>query len=233
MTKEQFLIELEKLNIKLEQKQIEQLDKFYVMMVEWNKKINLTSILEEKEVYLKHFYDSLTLVKLIDFTKNIEVCDVGTGAGFPGIVLKIVFPNIKMKLIDSLNKRIIYLNEVIKELNLKNIEALHYRMEEYSKLNEEKFDYIVSRAVSNIKVITEISIKSLKINGNIILMKAKAEEELQNIEKELNKLNAKLKDIVEFKLPIENSNRTLIKIEKISKTPKQYPEDLIKLNNKQ
>ena len=223
MTKEQFLIELEKLNIKLEQKQIEQLDKFYVMMVEWNKKINLTSILEEKEVYLKHFYDSLTLVKLIDFTKNIEVCDVGTGAGFPGIVLIIVFPNIKMKLIDSLNKRIIYLNEVIKELNLKNIEALHYRMEEYSKLNEEKFDYIVSRAVSNIKVITEISIKSLKINGNIILMKAKAEEELQNIEKELNKLNAKLKDIVEFKLPIENSNRTLIKIEKISKTPKQYP----------
>ena len=223
MNKEQFLQELENINIKLEPKQLVQLDKFYEILVEWNQKINLTSIVDEKEVYLKHFYDSLTLAKAIDFSKEIEICDVGTGAGFPGIVLKIVFPNIKITLIDSLNKRIKYLNEVINELNLKNIEALHYRMEEYSRLNEEKFDYIVSRAVSNINVITEISIKSLKIEGSIILMKANAELELQNIEKKLQKLNAKINDIIKFKLPIENSNRTLIKIEKVSKTPKHYP----------
>ena len=222
MNKEQFLQELEKMNINLEQKQVEQLDKFFSMMVEWNNKINLTSIIDEKDVYLKHFYDSLTLAKVIDFSKDIEICDVGTGAGFPGIVLKIVFPNIKITLIDSLNKRINYLEEVIKELKLENIEALHYRMEEYSKINEEKFDYIVSRAVSNINVITEISIKSLKINGSIIIMKANAEMELENTG-DLQKLNAKVNNLVRFKLPIENSNRTLVEVKKLSKTPKQYP----------
>ena len=223
MTEKEFLKELEKLNIFLDQNQIDKLDIFYEMLIEWNQKINLTSIIEKKDVYLKHFYDSLTLSKIIDFSKDLTICDVGTGAGFPGIVLKIVFPNINITLIDSLNKRIIYLNEVIKKLELKNIEVLHYRMEDYSKLNEEKFDCIVSRAVSNINVITEISIKALKINGNIILMKANAEEEIKNIGGNLKKLNAKITNVIQFKLPIENSKRTLIEIEKLSKTPKAYP----------
>ena len=223
MMEKEFIEELEKINVVPTEKQLQQLEMFYKLLVEWNEKINLTSILEKKDVYLKHFYDSLTLVKAIDLKQDVSICDVGTGAGFPGIVLKIIFPNIKIILIDSLNKRINYLNEVIKKLDLKDIEAFHYRMEDYSKLNEEKFDYIVSRAVSNINVITEISIRALKVNGSIILMKANAKEELNSTGNNLKKLNAKINNVIEFKLPIEESNRTLIEITKVDKTPNMYP----------
>ena len=143
MNKEEFIEEVKKLNIEVTEEKMELLDKFYHMLIEWNEKINLTTIVEEDKVYLKHFYDSLTLSKEIDFTQDISLCDVGSGAGFPGIVIKIFFPNVRITLIDSLQKRVNYLNEIIKELNLKDIKAEHYRMEDYSRLHEEEFDYII------------------------------------------------------------------------------------------
>ncbi len=147
MTKEEFIDELSKINIILNDKQLEQLDKYYQLLVEWNKKINLTRITDEKEVYLKHFYDSLTLNRVIDLNNHLSVCDVGTGAGFPGVVLKIVFPTLSLTLVDSLLKRINFLNCVIHELNLKDIEAIHARAEDFVKYNKNKYDIVTCRAV--------------------------------------------------------------------------------------
>ena len=135
MKKDEFLKELEKINITLTENQILKLEKFYELLVIWNEKINLTTILKEEDVYLKHFYDSLTLIKVIDLNKELTLLDVGTGAGFPGIVLKIVFPNLKITLLDSMNKRISYLNEIIKELDLKDIDTVCSRAEDYALKN--------------------------------------------------------------------------------------------------
>ena len=140
MKEQEFINELTKLRIHLTEFQIKQLEKYYELLVEWNQKINLTAIIEKEQVYLKHFYDSLTLNKVIDLNQELSLIDVGTGAGFPGLVLKIVFPNLKITLVDSLNKRIEFLKLVIKELDLKDIEAIHERSEEYAKKNREKFD---------------------------------------------------------------------------------------------
>ena len=165
MTREEFLLELEKINIKLTNKQLNSLDKYYELLIEKNKKINLTTITQKEEVYLKHFYDSLTITKIINLNENISLADLGTGAGFPGIVLKIVFPNLNITLVDSLNKRINFLNEVIKELDLKNIKTVNSRIEEFSKSNIEKYDVLVSRAVSKTNIILELGTQALKING--------------------------------------------------------------------
>lgn len=229
MNKEVFLDELEKINITATEEQIQKLDILYHLLIEWNEKINLTAITNEKEVYLKHFYDSLTLIKAIDLNKNIKICDVGSGAGFPGVVLKIFFPNLDITLVDSLQKRINYLNEIIKELDLKNITAVHARMEEYSKKHEEEYDIITSRAVGNTKLLTEISVKALKINGKLILMKGNLEQELNNINNLFNDLGVKLENIVKFKLPIEESNRSLVIIKKTTKTPNKYPRRIDKI----
>ena len=229
MDKELFIEEAKKLGIELTTDKLNKLEEFYKILIEWNEKINLTGITEEKEVYLKHFYDSLTLIRDVDLNEDLNVCDVGSGAGFPGIVLKIVFPNLKITLIDSLNKRIIYLNDVIKRLNLKKIEAFHVRMEDYSRLNEEKFDIITARAVGNIKLLSEISVRALKINGKLIFMKGNIEEELVNIDNCLKLLKLEITNIDKFQLPIENSNRTIISIKKIGSTPKIYPRSVDKI----
>ena len=223
MNREEFINEVEKLGIEVTKEKMDKLNKFYNLLIEWNEKINLTTITKEKEVYLKHFYDSLTLVKEINFNKSIYLCDVGSGAGFPGIVLKIFFPNIRIKLIDSLQKRVNYLNTIIKELDLQEIDAEHYRMEEYSKLNEEKFDYITARAVANLYLLTEISIRSLKLNGHLVFMKANCEEEIEKLKNKETLLGLKIENINKFKLPIEDSNRTLINMVKINHTDKKYP----------
>ena len=223
MGKEEFIKELEKINITLTDDQLSKLDKYYELLIEYNKVMNLTGITKYEDVLLKHFYDSLTLIKAIDLTKKLSLCDVGTGAGFPGVVLKIVFPNLKVTLIDSLNKRITFLNKVIEDLGLTNIEALHYRMEDYSIKNEEKFDIITSRAVDNLTVLLELSIKSLKINGLFIAMKGNCEEEVNILNKYINNYSCTLKNVIKFTLPIENSNRTLVVIKKNDKTNKKYP----------
>ena len=193
MNKEEFIEECKKINIDINNEQLNKLEKFYHLMIEWNKKINLTRITEEKEVYLKHFYDSLTLNKVVDLKKIKTLCDVGTGAGFPGIVLKIIFPDIKITLIDSLQKRVNYLNTIIKELELNNIEAIHTRGEDFKG----KYDVVTSRAVAE---------------GIFVAMKAKIEKELT--EKVRNNIENKYIIIKEekFYLPIEESERTLLVI---------------------
>ena len=229
MNIEVFCSELEKLGIILNEEQLKQLELFYELLIEWNEKINLTGITVKEDVYLKHFYDSLTLYRDIDLNKNVSICDVGTGAGFPGIVLKIVFPNLKITLIDSLNKRIIYLNDVITKLGLKDIEAIHTRMEDFSKINVEKYDYITARAVSNLRVLSEICVKSVKINGYLVFMKGNIDEELDNIDSCLNKLGLSIEKIDRFNLPIENSNRSIIMLKKNKKTLDIYPRSVDKI----
>lgn len=229
MTNEEFIEKLKELNITLTKAQLNQLEKYYELLIEWNKKINLTRIVEKKDVYLKHFYDSITLIKAIDLTKNQELCDIGTGAGFPGIVLKIVFPNLNITLVDTLNKRIEFLKLVIKELNLKNINAIHERAEVFIRQNKNKFDIITCRAVAKLNIISEICIPGLKINGYFIPMKAQIEEEIKDT-KFLDKLNSKLENIVSFKLPYENSIRNLVVIKKISSTNDMYPRNYDKIS---
>jgi len=229
MTNEEFIKELEKLNIVLTEKQLNQLESYYKLLIKWNEKINLTRITEKKDVYLKHFYDSITLIKAIDLTKELNVCDLGTGAGFPGIVLKIVFPHLKITLVDALNKRIEFLKLIIRELNLENIIAIHERGEEFIKNNRNKFDLITCRAVAKLNVISEICIPGVKINGYFIPMKAQIEEEI-NDTKFLEKLNAYLEDIVSFTLPYEESIRNLVVIKKLKETNTIYPRKYDKIS---
>ena len=184
-----FIEETKKLGLTLTDKQLSQLEEYYNLLIEWNEKINLTRIIEKEDVYLKHFYDSLTLSKVIDLSKNLSLCDIGTGAGFPGIVLKICFPNLKITLVDSLQKRINFLNEVINKLNLKNIEAIHDRAENYAKNHREEYDIVTSRAVANLRVLSELSIPMVKVEGYFIPMKATIDEELEEAKDIINKLS--------------------------------------------
>ena len=229
MDKDKFIKEVELLGINLDAEKLEKLDKFYELLVSWNEKINLTTITKKEDVYLKHFYDSLTLIKSIDLTKNLNVLDVGTGAGFPGIVLKIVFPNLKITLLDALNKRINYLNEIIKELGLKDIETKWSRIEDYSKIECEKYDLIVSRAVSHLGILIETTLPLLKINSYMIAMKGDVSSEIKESSKILTNIKAKIVDIKTFNLPVENSIRTLVKIQKLEKTPNKYPREYSKI----
>ena len=223
MTESKFIEELKNLEININDKQLIQLNKYYELLKEWNEKINLTSIIEKDQVYLKHFYDSLTLSKVYDFNKNIKICDIGTGAGFPGIVLKIMFPNLKIVLVDALMKRINFLNLVIEELKLENIIAIHERMEDYAYKHEEEFDIITARAVSNLPTLLEISAKSLKQKGKMLFLKGDIKEELLLSNNAIRLLNLNIEKVEEFLLPIENSKRSIVVIEKVGKTPNNYP----------
>ena len=223
MTESNFVESLKELGIEVNEKQLKQLEKYYELLIEWNEKINLTGITEKKDVYLKHFYDSLTMQKIIDL-KNIEsLCDVGTGAGFPGLVLKIVFPNLKITLIDALNKRINFLNDVIEKLGLKDIETIHSRSEDYALKNKEKFDVVTARAVASLPILMELCVPLVKENGYFIPLKANIMEEKLLSKNACEKLYLKQVDEIHFKLPIEESNRCLIKYLKYKKTEKKYP----------
>ena len=223
MNRTLFIEEVKKLGLDIDDNKLDLLEKYYNLLIDWNEKINLTTITNKEDVYLKHFYDSLTLSKEIDFTKNITLCDVGSGAGFPGIVIKIMFPNVKITLIDSLQKRVNYLNSITEDLNLTDIVAVHARMEDYSRLHEEEFDYITARAVADLSIISEVSVRALKVNGSLVFMKANCDEELDRFIPRTKKLGLIIKNINRFELPIENSNRTLINLTKVTKTDKLYP----------
>lgn len=224
-----FIEETKKLGIELTSQQLEKLNQFYELLISWNQKMNLTRIIEKEDVYLKHFYDSLTLSKVIDLKQDLTLCDVGSGAGFPGIVLKICFPNLKITLLDSLQKRVNYLNEIIKKLDLKNIEAIHTRAEDYAKQNREKFDIVTARAVANLKILSELCIPMVKVNGLFIAMKANIEEEIENSTEILKKLDSKIEKIETFYLPIENSIRNIIIIQKQKTTNNLYPRRIEKM----
>ena len=222
MTQSDFIDKVKDEGIIVTPEKIEQLEKYYELLIEYNKVMNLTGIIEKKEVYLKHFYDSLTICKIIDLNKQENLCDLGSGAGFPGIVLKIFYPNLKITLIDSLNKRINFLNKVIEKLNLKDIEAIHIRIEDFSRQNIEKFDVVTARAVAPLNILLELGINLVKINKYFIAMKGNIDNE-PNYNEALKKLNCDLGNIIKFKLPVENSNRCLIQIIKRKSTPKLYP----------
>ena len=222
MNKDRFISEVEKLGIEITEKKLEQLEKYYELLIEYNKVMNLTGITEKDEVYLKHFYDSITIAKIIDLNKENNLCDLGSGAGFPGIVIKIFYPNLKITLVDSLNKRIKFLNTVIKELDLKNIEAIHTRIEEYAKENKEEFDVVTARAVAPLNILLELGVNLVKVGKYFMAMKGNIENE-PDYNSAIKKLNCSLEDIVKFKLPIEESNRSLIKIVKEKSTSKLFP----------
>ena len=208
MNKEEFIKAVKQLNIDLTEEKLEKLNKFYNLLIEWNKKINLTRIEEEEEVYLKHFYDSLTIAKAVDLSEIKTLCDIGTGAGFPGIVLKIFYPNLKITLIDSLKKRVNYLNEIIKDLGIDNIEAIHVRGEDYKG----QYDVVTSRAVANIEKLLGYTMHLVSPTGIFIAMKGDIEKELTpDVKKKIEK-KYKIEKIEKFLLPKENSNRSLVVI---------------------
>ena len=222
MTQNSFIDELKKISIELTQEKLDQLELYYKMLIEYNKVMNLTGITEKEEVYLKHFYDSLTLNKIIDLKSVSTLCDLGSGAGFPGIVIKIVFPNIKITLVDSLNKRINFLNEVIARLDLKNIQTVSARIEDYALDHEEEYEVVTARAVAPLNVLLELGSNLIKIDGYFIAMKGNIENE-PDYTNAMEKLSLVEQNRMVFNLPIENSVRTLIQIKKISKTPKKFP----------
>lgn len=222
MNKELFIEELKKLNIEVTTDKLTKLDKYYQLLVSENKLYNLTAITEEEQVYLKHFYDSLTISKTINL-KNQSIIDLGTGAGFPGMVLKIFYPDIKLTLLDSTLKKCNFLKKVSVELNLENVTIINERAEEYGKNNREIYDVVVSRAVAPLKHLLEYGVPLLRINGLFISMKGNIENNITNIDDYINKLKLSNIDVISFQLPIENSNRNLVKFTKIAKTPDIYP----------
>ncbi|MFR5903781.1 MAG: 16S rRNA (guanine(527)-N(7))-methyltransferase RsmG [Bacilli bacterium] len=222
MNKEEFINELKKINIELTKQQLTLLEEYYIILKDENEKYNLTRIIEQNEVYLKHFYDSLTINKIIDiYSQNI--CDLGSGAGFSGLVLAICFPKTKITLIESNGKKCYFLNLVKEKLKLNNVIVINERSEDYAQKNREKFDIVTARAVAPLKHLLEYGIPLLKVNGNFIAMKANVENEEQNIENYLNKLSIQEKKRIIFNLPVENSLRTIIMYTKTKKTDKKYP----------
>lgn len=212
-----------KYNIELTDEMIEQFFLYKELLLDWNEKINLTAITEEKEVLIKHFIDSLTIEKYIP--QNAKIIDVGTGAGFPGIPLKIVRPDIELMLLDSLNKRINFLNEVVNKCKLDKVQTIHGRAEEVAHKKEfrEKFDVSTARAVANISTLSELCTPFLKIGGTFICMKADADEERKNAENAIRILGMQ-EDVVDYiKLPEIDADRTIILYKKTKNTDKKYP----------
>ena len=222
MNKDEFINELKKINIELNEKKLSNLDKYYNILKEENEKYNLTRITKKEDVYLKHFYDSLTITKIIDIN-NKSICDLGSGAGFPGLVLAICFPKTKVTLIESNTKKCKFLNIVKEKLLLENVTIINTRIEEYSKVNREIYDLVTARAVAPLKHLLEYGIPLVKVKGNFVGMKANIEEEMINIKNYYNKLKIKEENIIEFNLPKENSLRTLLKYKKIEETNIKYP----------
>ena len=228
MNPEQFVQELSKRNFKLNEKQINQFNQYFTSLIETNKKVNLTRITEKDDVYLKHFFDSITPLFTFGeiFTKSQTLCDVGAGAGFPSIPLKIMVPELRVTIVDSLCKRLNFLQELVTQLDLKNVALVHGRAEDVgqNKQYREQFDIVTARAVANMAVLSEYCLPLVKKNGNFIALKGpKAEDELNSSQKALKTLGGKTTAVKELQLPHSSEDRTLILVKKVQATPKKYP----------
>lgn len=223
MNKEIFLEELSKLGIELTGLQLISLNAYCEFLKEYNSHTNLTTITEDDQIFLKHFYDSLTFVKAIDLNEYNTLLDVGTGAGFPGMVLKIVYPHLNVTLLDSNNKKINFLKELAMKLKITGIEFYHGRVEDFCLKNREKFDIVTARAVTNMTNLSELCLPLTKIDGYFIAMKGSNEEEIKDAEYAIKILGGKVEEQIKFNLPIEESGRNIIKIKKEKQTPKEYP----------
>jgi len=210
----------------LDENKINMFEKYMVLLKEWNEKINLTAITEDDEIVRKHFLDSISIIKSGLINDNLKIIDVGTGAGFPGIPLKIINPTLKVTLLDSLKKRVNFLNQVINELGLKNIEAVHGRAEDFARLDEyrEKYDISTARAVAPMNILCEYCLPFVKVGGYFIAMKGPSiEEEIKDSKNAIGTLGGRLIDIVETSIPEYDVNHKLIVVGKIKPTDKKYP----------
>ncbi|HLR59377.1 MAG TPA: 16S rRNA (guanine(527)-N(7))-methyltransferase RsmG [Pseudogracilibacillus sp.] len=213
-------------NVELNDNQITQFNLYFELLVEWNKKMNLTAITEKNEVYLKHFFDSISPSFYYDFSKIKTVCDIGAGAGFPSIPLKICFPHLQITIVDSLNKRINFLNELATKLGLTDVNFVHSRAEDFGqqKENREAYDVVTARAVARTNVLSEYCLPVCKINGQFIAMKGSLiDNELAEASNAIEILGGKIKEEITFTLPIEKSDRSILIVDKLKKTPKKYP----------
>ncbi|MBU5467470.1 16S rRNA (guanine(527)-N(7))-methyltransferase RsmG [Virgibacillus sp. MSJ-26] len=226
MNEEQFLQTLKEKGISLSPEQVKQFEIYFDTLVEWNNKINLTALTAKEDVYLKHFYDSITPAFYYDFNDNLHICDIGAGAGFPSIPLKICFPNLKVTIVDSLKKRIGFLNHLASSLDLTGVVFHHDRAENFGKNKQmrESFDIVTARAVARMSVLSELCLPLVKKMGVFIAMKgSKADEEVNIADKAIRLLGGDIKEMKTFTLPQEDSERSIILIDKNRKTPKKYP----------
>lgn len=223
MNIEQFIKALSEKGITLSDKQLQQFERYFELLVEWNEKMNLTAITEKEEVYLKHFYDSLTPSFDFEF-KEQSLCDIGAGAGFPSIPLKIVYPELKITIVDSLSKRITFLNHLTKELGLTNVKAIAARAEEYAIEHRESFDIVSARAVARLNILDELCLPLTKVGGYFITLKGRiADIELEEAMKGIETLGGKVENKVGFTLSSLDDQRCNIYIRKEKATPKKYP----------
>jgi len=226
MNIEQFQQALEGKGITLSAQQLEQFETYYKLLVEWNEKMNLTAITDKEEVYLKHFYDSISASFYFDFNKPYHLCDVGAGAGFPSIPLKICFPNIQVSIVDSLNKRISFLDHLANSLKLTGVKFYHDRAETFAQKAEQRetYDIVMARAVARMSVLSELCLPLVKVDGTFIAMKAaSANEEIEVGKKAIVTLGGKVEEVHSFSLPEEHSDRNIVIVKKIKNTPKKYP----------
>lgn len=226
MNKQLFLNGLKKLNIEITDKQANQFEDYSNLLKEWNNKINLTAITDDDGISIKHFLDCVLPLKYIDVPYNASVADIGTGAGFPGLPIKIMRNDISLCLVDSLNKRINFLNEVTSRLELDNVQCIHARAEELAKDNKyrEKFDFVISRAVANMTVLCEYCLPFIRVGGTFIALKSsEIKEETEEALSMIGNLGGKLKDIITAPLPESDIIRSLVIIEKVRSTPKSFP----------
>ncbi|MEH7112219.1 16S rRNA (guanine(527)-N(7))-methyltransferase RsmG [Neobacillus niacini] len=226
MNTEQFKAMLLEKGISLSDKQLDQFDKYFHTLVEWNEKMNLTAITDQRDVYLKHFYDSISAAFYFDFSQPLHLCDVGAGAGFPSIPLKIVFPHLEVTIVDSLNKRISFLNHLANVLKLENVHFIHDRAETFgvNLAHRESYDLVTARAVARMSVLSELCLPLVKVGGYFVAMKAAhANDELAVGNKAITTLGGKLEQMFTFTLPMEESERNILVIKKEKQTPKRYP----------
>jgi len=227
MTPEEFQSELKKRDIPITEAKMRQFDRYLKLLQEWNEKINLTAITQREEVYLKHFYDSLTAGLYVDFSKGVHsLCDVGSGAGFPSIPLKIIYPELQITIVDSLKKRITFLETIVEELGLSGVSLYHDRAETFgqNKQFRASFDFVTARAVARMSVLSELCLPLLKKEGTFIAMKAAhAPEELDEAASAVALLGGKVRDVHSFELPEDAGERTIILIDKKKETPNKYP----------